>query len=123
MRPGIVSASCAVLLLAACSPVGEAHLLNGFGGNPAHGAVLIGRTQCGACHEIPGIQEAHGLVGPPLTHFARRTIIAGVLANTPDNLVHWLRDPQSVTPGNAMPATGLDDQQARDVAAYLCTLQ
>ncbi len=93
------------------------------GGDPSRGAVEIGRAQCGACHEIPGIASAHGLVGPPLSHFGQRTIIAGLLPNTPDNLIHWLRDPQSVTPGNAMPSTGLDEQQARDVAAYLDALR
>ncbi len=94
-----------------------------FGGDAKRGAVEIGRVQCGACHQIPGIEQANGLVGPPLNHFARRTMVAGMLPNTPDNLIHWLRDPQAVTPGNAMPSTDLSDQQARDVAAYLYTLR
>ncbi|HZZ88551.1 MAG TPA: c-type cytochrome [Caulobacteraceae bacterium] len=94
-----------------------------FGGDPARGAAMISRVQCGACHEIPGIADAHGLVGPPLAKFGRRTMIAGMLPNTPDALVQWLRDPQSVIPGNAMPSTNLTDQQARDVAAYLYTLR
>lgn len=94
-----------------------------LGGDPARGATVIGQVQCGACHEIPGIPDAHGLVGPPLEHFGRRTMVAGVLPNTPDALEHWLVDPQGVTPGNGMPATGLNDQQARDVAAYLYTLR
>lgn len=34
----------------------------------------------------------------------------------------WLRDPQSVVPNNAMPDLGLNEQQARDIAAYLYTL-
>ena len=46
-------------------------------------------------------------------------MIAGVLPNTPENLVHWLRSPQAVVPGNAMPDVGLSDAQARDIAAYL----
>lgn len=96
---------------------------SGFGGDAARGAVIVGQVQCGACHEIPGIPDAHGLVGPPLTGFARRTMVAGMLPNTPDALAHWLRDPQSVTPGNGMPSTNLTDQQARDVAAYLYTLR
>ena len=90
-----------------------------FGGNPARGAILVGRYSCGACHEMPGIEGADGLVGPPLGTFARRTMIAGVLPNTPGNLVRWLRSPQAVVPGNAMPDVGLSDAQARDVAAYL----
>jgi cytochrome c len=90
-----------------------------FGGDPTRGAILVGRYSCGACHEMPGVEGADGLVGPPLGTFSRRTMIAGVLPNTPENLVHWLRSPQAVVPGNAMPNVGLSDAQARDVAAYL----
>jgi len=108
--------------VAACAPK-PGPVWSGFGGDPTRGAQLITQAQCGACHAIPGIDNANGLVGPPLTHFARRTMVAGLLPNTPDNLVHWVRDPQSVTPGNAMPSSGLSAQEARDVAAYLYTLR
>jgi cytochrome c len=90
-----------------------------FGGDPARGASLIGRSSCGSCHEMSGIEGANGRVGPPLSRFAYRTMIAGVLPNTPGNLVYWLRHPQAVVPGNAMPDVGLSDRQARDIAAYL----
>lgn len=92
-----------------------------FGGDPARGAILITRSSCGACHEMSGIEGANGRVGPPLSTFAYRTMIAGVLPNTPGNLVYWLRHPQAVIPGNAMPDVGLSDAQARDIAAYLYT--
>jgi cytochrome c len=92
-------------------------------GNPNQGAIEISRSGCGSCHMIPGIQHADGLVGPPLTDFARRTIVAGVLPNTPDNLIRWVRYPQEVVAGNAMPDGNLSDQQARDIAAYLYTLR
>lgn len=93
------------------------------GGNSQVGKELIVSKGCGACHVIPGIPGARGLVGPPLYFFGRRTMIAGELANTPDNLVRWIKDPKQVEPGTAMPDLGLNDQQARDVAAYLYTLQ
>lgn len=93
------------------------------GGSPQAGAQLIASYRCGACHMIPGIKGAEGLVGPPLTLFARRTYIAGELPNTPSNLIRWIRDPPSVEPATAMPALGLSEQQARDVAAYLYTLR
>jgi cytochrome c2 len=31
--------------------------------------------------------------------------------------------PQRIVPGNAMPDMGLNERQARDIAAYLYTLQ
>lgn len=50
---------------------------------------------------------------------ARRASIAGMLPNTPEQLLNWLRAPQSLKPGNAMPDLGLSDADARDIAAYL----
>jgi len=92
-------------------------------GSPGAGARVIASYRCGACHTIPGIKGADGLVGPPLTLFARRTYVGGELPNTPANLVRWIRDPPAVEPGTAMPALGLSEQQARDAAAYLYTLR
>jgi cytochrome c len=91
-------------------------------GNADHGKQVIQGYGCGACHMIPGIPDARGLVGPPLMFFGQRTMIAGELPNTPDNLVKWLRNPQSVEPKTAMPNLGLSESQARDAAAYLYTL-
>jgi len=93
------------------------------GADARHGAQLIVELGCGGCHTVPGIKTALGNVGPPLTRFATRTYIAGMLRNTPDNLVRWLRDPQSIVPGNAMPAMGVSHAQARDISAYLYTLR
>jgi cytochrome c1 len=45
--------------------------------------------------------------------------VAGVLANTPDNLVRWIRNPKDVNSQTAMPAMGVTDQDATDIAAYL----
>ncbi len=93
------------------------------GGDPQQGARLILHYGCGACHTIPGIENADGTIGPPLTDFGDRMFIAGVLRNEPDNLVHWIRDPQSVTPGVDMPNMGIEEDEARDIAAYLYTLR
>jgi cytochrome c2 len=89
------------------------------GGDPQRGATVIAQVGCGGCHVIPGIAGARGLVGPPLAGVGSRTTLAGVLPNTPDALVRWLRTPQAIVPGNAMPDMGLTEQQARDAAAYL----
>ena len=92
-------------------------------GNAEHGTELIEYYGCGSCHVIPGIYTAQGMVGPPLLYFSRRTMIAGELPNSPDNLVRWLRNPKTIEPGTAMPVLGLSDRDARDVAAYLYTLR
>jgi len=92
-------------------------------GSPQRGASLVARLGCGACHAIPGIANADGLVGPPLDNIGSRTIIAGLLANTPRNMVSWLKSPQSILPGNAMPNIGLTDRDAGDIAIYLDTLR
>ncbi len=92
-------------------------------GNPQHGKQLIEAYGCGACHIIPGIRNARGLVGPPLILFAERTMVAGEIPNTPDNLVKWVQNPPSIEPNTAMPDLGLSQAQAQDIAAYLYTLR
>ena len=92
-------------------------------GDVEAGKRAIGTYGCGACHEIPGITGARGLVGPSLDRMGRRIYIAGLLRNTPENMVTWLLDPQKIVPGNAMPVVGLTEEQARNVTAYLYTLK
>ncbi len=87
------------------------------------GRALIEKIGCGACHEIPGVSGAKGQVGPSLARVGRRAVIAGVLPNTPQNMVRWIETPQSIVPGNAMPNMEINDHDARDVAAYLYTLR
>lgn len=91
-------------------------------GDPHRGAELITANGCGACHQIPGIKNATGLAGPPLAKMASRATIAGILPNTPGNMMAWIEQPQSIVPGNAMPNLGLNDNETRDIAAYLYTL-
>jgi cytochrome c1 len=93
------------------------------GADAKRGAADIERIGCGTCHMIPGIQQAEGLVGPPLEHWSRRTYIAGEVPNTPGMLVRWIETPQAIEPGTAMPNLGVTEQTARDIAAYLYTLR
>jgi mono/diheme cytochrome c family protein len=93
------------------------------GGDARRGRQLIQDYGCGSCHTVPGIRSAKGLVGPPLLWWSKRTVIAGAVPNTPDNLIQFIRVPQSITARTIMPPLGLSDQQARDVAAYLYTLR
>jgi cytochrome c len=92
-------------------------------GNPSRGRNAIVSFGCGACHVIPGISGANGNVGPPLSGIATRTYVGGVLKNTPENMIDWLRDPRAIDDKTAMPDVGLSESQAHDVAAYLYTLR
>jgi cytochrome c1 len=90
--------------------------------DPDRGVGAIQVYGCGSCHTIPGVPGAHTTVGPPLTNWANRHYIAGSLSNTPENLIFWIRNPQEVEPGTAMPNMDVTEQDARDIAAYLYTL-
>jgi cytochrome c1 len=92
------------------------------GGDAARGRAEIVERGCPACHDIPGIRAPGGRVGPPLRGFATRSFIAGELPNNPENLIRWISDPQAVNPHTAMPTLGLTQEEARDVAAFLYTL-
>ena len=93
------------------------------GGNAVQGHEAIQRYGCGSCHIIPGVPGANGRVGPSLAGFAERKTVAGVVPNTPENLVRWLQNPQAVKPGTAMPNLGVTEADARNIAAYLYTLR
>lgn len=93
------------------------------GGDPRKGAEAIAAIGCGACHTIPGVNGAVGLVGPPLDRMGRRIYIAGLLRNTPENMEAWLQDPQKIVPGGVMPDMGISAEQSRDISAYLYTLR
>lgn len=122
---GLLAAIAALALLATACVGGRATAVYEVrtGGNATTGRQLIADLRCGACHVIPGVEHADGLVGPPLIFFSRRTMIAGELPNTPRNLERWVLSPKSVEPGTAMPALVQTPQQARDIAAYLYTLR
>lgn len=93
------------------------------GGDAERGQQAIRAYGCDSCHTIPGIPTANSTAGPPLNDWAERHFIAGSLANTADNLILWIRFPQSVEPGTAMPDLGVSEQEARDISAYLFTLR
>lgn len=113
---GVVVLAAAV---AGCSTSGAVAIP---GGDPARGAQAIAAMGCGACHHIGGIPGANGMVGPPLDNVGERGILAGELANSPENMVRWIRDPQSVEPTTAMPNLHIGEQSARDIVAYLYSL-
>jgi cytochrome c len=110
--------------LTACGPSqAERNAASMTGGHPERGPALIRRYGCNACHVIPGVDGARGQVGPPLGGIANRVYLAGQLTNTPQHLMLWIRDPQGVEKGTAMPNLGVTEQDGRDIAAYLYTLR
>jgi cytochrome c2 len=90
-------------------------------GDPRRGEAMFIQYGCGSCHSIKNVRTATGMVGPPLDGIALRVIIGGHLANTPTNMERWIRDPQHVSPGTAMPDLGVSEGDARDITAFLYT--
>ena len=86
------------------------------------GARVYASSPCVTCHTVAGVSAGH--LAPDLTHFARRTTLAGgTLANTPQNLAAWLRHPAASKPGAQMPDLGLPPQQVAQLVAYLESLE
>lgn len=85
----------------------------------SRGEVVLRQYACHACHRIDGIVGPDSRVGPALAGWPRRRLIAGSLPNTPDNLVRWLQDPQSISPQTLMPDLGVSEAHAREIADYL----
>ena len=90
--------------------------------NPLDAPAAIQRYGCGTCHSIPGVVGANGTVGPELENISIRSLLAGQIPNTPDNLMMWIQHPQMVRPGSDMPEMGVTDQDARNIASYLYSL-
>jgi cytochrome c len=118
MRAGRILPAALVAVLGAC---GEATTPVTTWGDATRGRDLAAAYGCGACHEIPGIRRV-AAIGPPLERWGQRKYIAGRLPNQPDALVRWIQDPRSVVPGTAMPDLGVSGVDARDIAAFLYSL-
>ncbi len=86
------------------------------------GRAAITQYACNACHNVPGVTGSDVNVGPPLAGIAGRGLIAGAVPNTPEQMVRWLRDPRSIDAETTMPAMQVNEQDARDIAAFLATL-
>ena len=108
--------------------------------------LFAGSGGCTGCHGIVGVNltsytdaKANGLVGPNLTHFGSRRLIAGgVLSWDPNScaigtdgklvnkdncgLYKWRQDPQGGKPGNDMVIGQLTDTQITQLIAYLESL-
>jgi cytochrome c oxidase subunit II len=136
-RPGVYRGQCSefcgvqhahMAVLVVAQPKAEfdrwlAHEAQPAQSSSSRGAQLFLSNACADCHEIRGT-DAHGTVGPDLTHVASRmTLASGVLENTPANLSKWLRDPQHVKEGNRMPNLNFDDRDWQALEAYMESLR
>lgn len=99
----------------------QVHAAATTGGDPKRGEAMFIQYGCGSCHQLAHVRKATGMVGPPLDGIAIRAMIAGKLANKPENMERWVRDPQGVTPGTAMPDLHVSARDARDITAFLYT--
>jgi cytochrome c2 len=99
----------------------RAHAAAITGGDPNRGEAMFIEYGCGSCHAVENVRTATGNVGPPLDGIATRVIVAGHLANNPTNMERWIRDPQKVSPGTAMPDLNVSQGDARDITAFLYT--
>jgi cytochrome c oxidase subunit II len=83
------------------------------------GFAIFVSSDCADCHAVQGT-TADSTTGPDLTHFAsRRSIGAGVLSNTRENLADWITDPDAFKSGVKMPATDLSDEELDALLTYL----
>ena len=131
LSPGTLWRRCAVLTASAAVVVAVGLLARDrfdppyriAGASAERGRVALADYGCRTCHTIPGAGAFEPTVGPPLTGWSRRAVIAGELPNTPPNLERWITDPQGVEPGTAMPDTGVPASTARDISQYLYTLR
>lgn len=115
--------------------------------NAQAGKALFTSAGCAGCHGVVGTNmnsfgDAKTFMGPNLTHFGSRRLIAGgVLAWDPGtcqvqgsgndahivnqdscNLYKWLHDPQGVKQGNDMNIRSLSDTEIAQLVAYLESL-
>jgi sulfur-oxidizing protein SoxX len=88
----------------------------------AAGLKLIERHGCAACHAIPGVRWPQGRTGGALAGMGARPLIAGRLPNQPAVMAAFVQDAPALLPDTGMPPMPLTDAEARDVAAYLYTL-
>jgi len=123
-RIGLAIVLCSLALAAADCTHGEADAMAlTQGGNAARGKELIRSYGCGSCHTIPRVPGAEAIVGPNLHGEATRAYIAGVMPNTPENMIRWIMNPPAIDDKTAMPNLRVSAVDARDIAAYIYTLQ
>lgn len=86
-------------------------------------AEILQARGCIACHVIPGVPNAVGVVGPSLKGLNNRARIAGGrLENSTENLRDWLKDPKGIKSDTMMPNLGLSDAEIDVLLKFFETL-
>jgi cytochrome c len=118
------SVSCFLLMILVVASSCAKHPSVPARGDASHGRELIVKNGCYDCHVIPGIDRKPG-PGAPLSLdgvAVRRRIAAGAIENTRENLEAFIQHPRALSPAATMPGIGDAPDDARDIAAYLMTL-
>jgi cytochrome c oxidase subunit 2 len=87
------------------------------------GRTLFMENACANCHTVRGT-TAVGRFAPDLTHLmSRKTIASGIVPNTREYLLQWVRDPQTLKQGCNMPDMKLTNREVEKIVDYLLTLK
>ncbi|PNB76981.1 cytochrome B, partial [Pseudomonas sp. FW305-BF6] len=87
----------------------------------------IFQQSCIGCHaaDANDTRPPAARLAPNLANFGDREMVAGIAENTEANVKKWLKDPESMKPGNLM--TGkygeLSDDEINALTAYLESLK
>ena len=92
------------------------------GGDPEAGRKKLSMRACGSCHFIPGVPRAEGKSAPSLAGWSGRRTFLNNVPKTPAELEKWLDKPSHRKPGTNMPDIVLSPQDARDMTAYLFSI-
>lgn len=87
----------------------------------------IFQQSCVGCHAVAGndSRPAAARIAPSLANFGDRELVAGIAEQTDENIKHWLKDPESMKPGNKMTGKygNLTDQEIDALTVYLKSLK
>jgi cytochrome c1 len=91
----------------------DVHALNGAAATRGK-ELFYSKYGCQSCH-IADYKKDKGYIGPPLAGAGNRRPAVWIYK--------WLKNPQAVVAGAAMPNPNLSDGEARDLTAFLMTLK
>jgi cytochrome c oxidase subunit II len=90
------------------------------------GQAIFNNKGCIGCHAVG--EQKFEMAGPNLTNFGERSVIAGILyyddeAMQREKLAKWLRETDTVKPGNYMGAQNLSEEEISALVEYLLSLK